>query len=497
MVLDPNQPRSLAQEEDFQLEQAIAISKGEALPSQEVGVTDASRPYFGPPTRDYYDNREWMMTTTRHNAQEILINPDPPDRKREPGSPAFLKPSPAKSYLPSLITILHAIPMAREALLARNHTLPEYGSSNEWWDGMPIHTPKIIDLEHPDAENDWEDIIFESQRLMAFLDQSDRAYGSTDVLANMKGVRSREDVEGGFLETWQEACSQASLDEELGSVFVSRARSTDPQDLNVLKEDPFFCLDLRIYDGLANTGQTLYEAFDDALWAGFNPGDSEEIYLNTIGEVFAIRVFRMDEAENGLGIRIPSVWYADRYLKDSVKATKEMRLEKEAVKKDVQRIEYLRSRITKFRLGGGEVEGVNLIDIAKSYFQRSGTKANITNGAQGGDGDILMAHETDQDVYSKIAGELEAVAERVSQKVKGVFYPPYTFVSCLQIFSFGGIQGASYGEVTRAFQTLHSACKRAWTATSSSLYAPGCFCQLSHNLRARKDESRRSGRYAE
>ena len=405
------------------MQTALAMSRGEALPSQEVGVTDASRPYFGPPTRTHYDDNTWTMTFAGHNAQEILVNPEPVDRKREPGFPAFIKPSLAKHYIPALVTILHAIPMAREALLARDHTLPEYGSGSDWWDGMPIEAPKVVDLEQQDQESDWEEIVFETQRLMAFLDQTDRAYGSTDVLANMEGVRQREDMEGGFLETWRGSILQASPHFALANVFRSIAVRNVPDEPEELKVDPFYCLDLNIYNELANTGQSLYEAFDEALWTGYNPTDPEEMYLDSVGEVFTMHITRSNEAETGLGIKIPNVWYADRYLKNSVKSTKQMRLGKATIRKRIEKIEQMKTKITQFRGLGSEnkaVEGSNLLDISRSYFEQSVAKGTAVNGLNDTNGNGLSVPQSNVRAYAQVADELRAVAERVSRKFKGL-----------------------------------------------------------------------------
>jgi hypothetical protein len=38
-----------------------------------------------------------------------------------------------------LLTILHSIPLAREALLLRNKPLFDYGHDPQWWNGQPIN----------------------------------------------------------------------------------------------------------------------------------------------------------------------------------------------------------------------------------------------------------------------------------------------------------------------------------------------------------------------
>ena len=84
-------------------------------------------PQFGPlfmfqlksSSKPLSNAQKWTMTLHGTFAQEIIAKPDPPDRQRAPGSPAFFKPCRGGDRLPALIKILHSIPMGREALLCR------------------------------------------------------------------------------------------------------------------------------------------------------------------------------------------------------------------------------------------------------------------------------------------------------------------------------------------------------------------------------------------
>ena len=392
------------------------MSMSQTLPGQEMGVTDATGTHFGPATEAYYDNEKWAMTAARSHAQEILHNPDPPFRKREPGAPAFLKPSPAGHYIPSLVTILHSIPIAREALLARDCTLSDYGTGEEWWDGVPIETPRVVTID--DLSNDTEkwDVVFECQRLMAFLDRTERAYGSTDVLANTEGIRGNQGVEpeGGFLDTWSANVGQIAPQLDLHDIFRWNA-SIDGDDRT------FYTLELPLNDELLDCGLTLYDALDDALWAGYNATDPEEIFLQKIGEVLVIRTYRASEEGSGLGIKIPATWFADRYLKYSVAATKEMRLKKDSILRDIKNIETTQAKLNSFQHTSQTsklVDSAKLLSIAKSHFEAS-SKNSLTNGTAKSGDLIDVGSESSAISYSKVAEELQAVAERVSQKLKG------------------------------------------------------------------------------
>ena len=376
---------SVAEQDEQNMQKAIADSM-----HQEVGVIEASNTQFGPALGTYYDSKNWTMTYAPARAQEILQNPELEYRRRQLSQPAFLKPSPAGHYLPALVTILHAVPIAREALLLRDHTLPDYGSGNEWWDGISIQAPRIVDLDRTAEEDvEWEDVIFESQRLMAFLDGTERAYGSADVLAHMEGLEHHNEIERSYLELWQKMVLRASPESELASIFESRAIVGDTTK-------DFSLLELRNQNDNPERSYSLYDAFDDALWNGFSAEDPDEVYLDKISDVFIIRADGHHLSNSGLGIKIPSVWYPDRYLKESMGVAREMRLGKERIKKEIDQIEAMQAKLTTLQ---GRVENIDarkLLNISKSY---------------------LLAHGN-----SEAAEELQAVADRVTLKFNGMAF---------------------------------------------------------------------------
>ena len=414
-VLGQMKPLTAQEQEDEDLQKAMAMSMNHNVDGQEMGVMEPTVTHFGPANNySHYETSQWAMTATGHHAQEILQNPDPEFRKRHENAPAFIKPSPAGHYLPALITILHEIPVAREALLARDVLLPDYGTGSEWWDGVPIQAPKIIDLEKETEDTTWQEMIFEPQRLMAFLDQTDRAYGSTDVLANLEGIRNRaiNDAEGAFLEQWQAAISREAPDFVLEEIFESSAvLGTECKD--------FHSLSLPLYDETVDCGQTLYDALDNTLWSDPPNEYSEDIYLNKVADVLVIIAHRWKEKDGdaGLGIKIPPVWYADRYLKGSISTAKDMRLRKASLAKEIKRIEGAQSGLTKFKGAGVEIKSLDpekLLNLATSHFGQKPSQNGVPNGPI----DVSVdtgPHKTS----SAIIEELEAVAQRIAEKFQG------------------------------------------------------------------------------
>lgn len=193
---------TLAEREEHEMQHAITASLGHNIASgeQESGVTAAEGAQFGPANREYYDTELWALTLPSAISREISIDPDPELRRRIDDTPRFLRPGPEADHFPAFLTILHSIPIAREELLWRDRVAPDYGNDSQWWNGQPALTT----LEQ--AEAPWEDAVHETQRLMAFLDRSQRAFGSADVLSGLPSLKCwrGEDRIATFLKLWEE-----------------------------------------------------------------------------------------------------------------------------------------------------------------------------------------------------------------------------------------------------------------------------------------------------
>lgn len=425
LATDSNRQLTATEREDQDLEHALALSMSHALPHQETGVTDATYPYFGPANREHYDTKNWTMTLSGSHAREILLNPDPIDRKRERNAPAFVKPSPGTDYLPALITILHAIPAAREALLMRKYTELDYGHDKEWWDGAIIKAPKVVDVTDSSVDTDWDAILFEPQRLMAFLDQTERAYGSIAGLANMDPIRqaNHDALLSTFLESWYAAAMQAEPGWRVADVFKSIGTKNVPDRLQEAFCQTFFCLEVRVSKELADTGQTLYEAVDDVLWAEWEETQREEVYLEEIGDVFAIQVTRADEAASGLGIKVPGTWYLDRYLEASKHAAREMLVRKAAFRKELTRLAGIKARMTEYKKStarGETTEASKLMEIASAYFDRHNLQRQDVNGVEPPDEAGTGESPTATAALATVMEELRIVEDRVTQKLNGM-----------------------------------------------------------------------------
>ena len=423
-MFDPatSQSLNLDEPEDEQLNRAMAISMSDSqtLPGQETGTIDHGKPTFGPATRNYYEADAWaVVRPAAQIVEEILLNPEPNDRKRQPNTPAFFKTPSTSHRLSALIKILHAIPMAREALLNRTKTLQDYGHEKDWWDGTPVKVLRIVNMDADGRRFNEDDIIFEAQRLMAFLDKTDRAYGSTNVLAGFEGIGLQNDGKASnFMSIWQSA--SARYRSPLANIFESVGTKLDPSDPESARSEHFCYLSVSVDTETSGKALTLYEAMDHILWV--DAKEDDDIYLEQIGDIFTLEVKNQVENVPGLGIEVPSIWYADRYLPSHLQQAKGMLAQKAAVTAQFQKEEKLQAKFSSFQKPetGVEVDVANLLANAVKYFERKKAYQDSVKESSLTDQRFQESIGQDQDPNDPVVKELKALAAQISGKVKSM-----------------------------------------------------------------------------
>lgn len=367
---------------------------------------------FGPANRPSYDANEWAMVP-RGNvyATEILPDPDAMDRKRKEEEPAFLKPSVKENRLASILTIYHEIPLAREVFLNKEKLASDYGSNPEWWTGTKIeaNSPNWTGEANWNSptQEDVENFMVEIQRLMAFLSGTERAYGSADALAAQKALefRGSVDVESKFFDAWKDAClkmNQADLIKLLYSTAVqpNAAETWAPESRH------FAILDLQIpFSNSKTSGEaTIYDLADEILWqrSGFDMNNSA--YLDSLGEVVAFRFASNPGSE--ARIRIPAIWWPDRYLKENREEVLEMRLKQADITREISKIDQKEQKLSLFTLSSGKV--VTVKDLFAASMRHD---ENIITNSQ------------DENAYSpssetNISKELEQVMNSIDAKLQ-------------------------------------------------------------------------------
>ena len=99
--------------------------------------------------------------------------------------------------------------------------------------GHQFKALRVVNVDEASSEQLLDDVIYESQRLMAFLDETDRAYGSPEALASLLTAKVRGgSAKDGFLETWRKATLLSADDDSLAEIFTYRAIKRDEGGLS-------------------------------------------------------------------------------------------------------------------------------------------------------------------------------------------------------------------------------------------------------------------------
>lgn len=408
------------QHEEQDLQRAMELSLNDLGP-QESGVASTRAVHFGPARRQFYEPNKWSLTTQSSTA-EIHLDPEPGDRKHVPGEPRCLRPSPTAHYVAPFLTIVHSIPLGREALLCRNHITRNYGQDEEWWSGASVRAPALMRLDDGTSTVVPDELIYETQRLMAFLDVTDRSYGSVEALLRLDFPGTDDDpdnVLGKYLQAWQEAVQHKTHSSDESDVFLSVGAKLEMSTREEFRRQRFSVLDLRVDGGVAEASQTLYEAMDDLIWEGPPTNDDSMAYLERVGDIFTVRLFRTDTRNVARRVDVPALWYPDRYLEASKEVAREMMAKKADVDRSIENIELLRAALTNYQLRDGRtvVDPRTLLESAIQHL----TPASKEDGVESGGAHADRLHDdVDHDNQPSLVGELRAVYNSVAEKLRGV-----------------------------------------------------------------------------
>ncbi|KAG6356186.1 hypothetical protein INS49_015573 [Diaporthe citri] len=310
------------------LESTSAAATRGATP-QESGVisTDTSLPFFGPANRETYQDDQWAMVRVDKEASD----PPPSARQRDPSAPVFLlcrQQGAQRHRLGPLMMIKHDIPAARNFFLSLDAFDPpgSYGHNNSWWKGDLILCTNSESTEDlPEAwSNDYRSVKLEDeiQRLMAFLDATQRSYGTADSMCESPLMKS----------TWGDPVVQfyQNLYLKAGSQIVRSTMWTLVRFESGADEVPapmtpptseFGIIEFRVPNELSDVLHSLYSSWDALFWinqeselSGFPHEESERTaYMENPAEVLTMRIKLEDHR-----IEIPETFYIDRYLEKNL-----------------------------------------------------------------------------------------------------------------------------------------------------------------------------------
>lgn len=331
---------------------------------QESGLVGNSKPAFGPANKDYYDAAQWAMVPT---ATEVISDPIPTQRQRKEGQPAILKPSPNFNYLPALIPILHSIPAFRNALLSPTVSQQNYWMGDDWWKGSPEQPGRIVDTSMGLAEAQGLDIIYEAQRLMAFLDSTDRAYGSISSLLELDAWKetrtNQEDPDDdlvNFLVFWSFAFSSQVPGADLNGNLRSTVNVGDSIQEN-------FLLEGTVTRDHKRADFTIYDVLDDSLFSA----SGGSAHLVDTSNILILRLTSSKTDASDLGCRIPATLYADRYLDENRHVIDGMYRDMQQYENKLKDIDTRANKLryhTPKRDGAKPVESLKLLQTSMKAF---------------------------------------------------------------------------------------------------------------------------------
>lgn len=308
---------------------------------QENGTIHTGQ-HFGPAKRSHYPAEQWAIAPIA-SSREVVDHPPPAKRRRITGQPAFLRGPPGDDieYNAPLLTIFHSIPLAREALLFPPMEVFTYGHNPDWWAGTTDENSKSLSLPHTSiGDDDRRRYLCEIQCLMAFLDNTTRAYGSVDALSEMSYLQYfRRDYDR-FLVAWNKAAMEENDENPLTQVFTSVAAkgfgiAGASHEVN----------EIMFIKATVEQTRTLPSLLDRVIWNDFPGEDLDDIWLEKLGHICVMHVTNPASGATGLNTLATEVLYMDRYTSDLRDASMQMRSRCRSIWSEMRRLNKVHERI--------------------------------------------------------------------------------------------------------------------------------------------------------
>lgn len=338
------------------------MASGGATP-QESGITTAPEtlhelPFFGPATHNHHNPDEWAMI----RAAPKSLDPPPSGRKRDISVPVFLtcRATTDRHPLGPLTMMLHEISAARNFFLLLQGASEKYGSNNGWWRGEHIVAIGPEGFATMDVS-----LVDESQRLMAFLDQSDRSYGTADSLCANPLMRSGwGDPTVKFFESLYNCSTSQELPRMWTTVKVDSGGDIRPQE--------FAILEFKIQNDMPEAMCNLYSQWDSLFWIqhdGNHWQDDSDKELTIASIEVPAKVMTMRVTTDGTRIEIPQVLYIDRYLDSNVETARKMQNQMFLMWKAIGKARDMEIELLQIKTKTGTT--ANRRDVLESLIARS------------------------------------------------------------------------------------------------------------------------------
>ena len=394
---------------------------------------EANTVSFRPATGEFYPVNQWSLTTT---TQKVFPDPEPKQRARMLGSPAFIKPSPTDDRLSGLLTIFQQIPYAREAFLFRDHVRPEYGNLKEWWQGDPIQSRGIVtSTDQSQSQEVSTPVLDEVQRLMAFLELTERAYCSSEPLkealssSRFRPYSNEKDSDADLLTTWCEEYKEMADDPVLMDAFTTIA--VERTDGKTTEESPFQTFKLTVQSA-ADIG-SLYDLIDEVLWGMWVIDAPTEAFLKP-ADIMTFQTIQ-NSTVNGIlfdSIDWPLSFYVDRYLEENKDKALEMLYAQASTEEERNSIQVQQNKLEHVMAPSDskKVAATELLKVVKPYLSGETSPTDELDRRDEVVAGGAKYHPLDE--YQSIGKELQAVADGILRKHEGelsyYFFSDGTFI---------------------------------------------------------------------
>lgn len=274
-------------------------------------------------------------------------------RVRQEDAPAFLKPFSNNNPLPALVTILHSISQCRNIFLAPNYHQDSYAVSADWWNADPTSIAEV----YKSYRN--EHLVREMQRLVAFLDRTQRAYGSVGKLQNLGGWQTEH--EGKPVTHWFPAIMDVAYTQQRCTLLGSAMKSEWQGD-GAVPSTERYSLTTADASTIPWEDPNLYDALDGTLYY-----PDKELSLLLIPA--NVQVIHLKNSDANAFVKIPSWLYLGRYSFDRKDAIKAVLKEQQTYSEAMWRIDAELEEIKYEEHGGKKHDALKCIETSMHAFQ--------------------------------------------------------------------------------------------------------------------------------
>ena len=258
-------------------------------------------------------------------------------------------------------------------MLANQDLLLHYGQPGQWWSGESVEVARTIGPDYDANREGMFDIVNEVQRLMAFLDKTNRSYGSAAALARLPALNdpyAMEDHSVRFLKAWKKVSAVLQSDSSQQPLFVSMTAPEGQREPDVVHMVTIAASDLP-----TETGETLYDVLDKSLWQGSATGSRPGAWLETVAPVLALRLptktLPVQRHGADLSVDIPDILFADRYHVSNKEIMLDMHKELESARAGIKSIDEALAKIETFSSSALSKPGKagDLLSVASKHVQ--------------------------------------------------------------------------------------------------------------------------------